>query len=156
MYRASWRWKRRGSPARWSKVHLFTEPVTPYIPGKPSQVALCGIDVPASSAYSELDTSNAPPGTPCKKCLSFSKGTNKEMNEQLCGLSKGPEPIWIAAPAFSPFLATITPDYPVAAWHGSVLISGQGRNGQIVVAICDHIMQSSIESADSWFKNVRQ
>jgi hypothetical protein len=45
--------------------------------GKPSQVALCGVDVPISSAYSELDTSNTPPGTPCKKCLNFSKGTDQ-------------------------------------------------------------------------------
>jgi N-acetyl-anhydromuramyl-L-alanine amidase AmpD len=75
------------------------------------------------------------------------------MLDELCGLSKGPEPVWVAAPTFSPFLATITPDYPVAAWHGSPNF-WTGRNGQDLVAICDHIMQSSIESADSWFKNV--
>jgi hypothetical protein len=57
------------------------------------------------------------------------------MADELCGLSKGPEPVWAAAPAFSPFLATITPDYPLAAWHGSPNF-WTGRNGQDVVAIC--------------------
>jgi hypothetical protein len=73
MYRASWRWRRRGSPARWSKVHLFREAVTPYQPGKPSQVALCGVDVPDSASYSKLDIGDMALGVVCKKCLSFSE-----------------------------------------------------------------------------------
>lgn len=75
------------------------------------------------------------------------------MSEELCGLSKGAEPVWTAAPTLSPFLAIITPDYPVATWRGSPNF-WTGRNGQSVVAIVDHIMQGSIESADSWFKNL--
>jgi hypothetical protein len=152
MYRASWRWRRRGSPARWSKVHLFTEAVTPYQRGKPSQVALCGVDVPSASSYSELSTGDASPGTPCKKCLNFSKNKGTKKMDELCGLSKGAEPVWTAAPEFQPMLVDLGGDYPAATWRGSPNY-WTGRNGQNVVAICDHIMQSLIESANSWFHN---
>jgi N-acetylmuramoyl-L-alanine amidase len=43
-------------------------------------------------------------------------------------------------------------DYPAATWHGSPNY-WTGRNGQKVIAIVDHIMQATMESADSWFLN---
>lgn len=43
---------------------------------------------------------------------------------------------------------------PAIVWRGT---NGNnyyaGRDGQKVIAICDHIMAGSIESADSWFKS---
>jgi N-acetyl-anhydromuramyl-L-alanine amidase AmpD len=56
--------------------------------------------------------------------------------------------------AFEPKIAGLStsPDYPGASWKGSPNY-WQARSGQSVVAIVDHIMQSSIESAHSWFHN---
>jgi N-acetyl-anhydromuramyl-L-alanine amidase AmpD len=55
---------------------------------------------------------------------------------------------------FIPSVAGLTTgaDYSGATWKGSPNC-WQSRSGQSVVAIVDHIIQGSIESADSWFHN---
>ena len=43
--------------------------------------------------------------------------------------------------------------YPLATWHASPNYT-QGRQGQAVGCITDHIMQGSMASSDSWFLNI--
>lgn len=71
LYRAGWRWKKRRQVGLWSHTHLFTVPVKPYEPGKPSTKALCGVDVPESSKYVKLGLEDEAEGTVCSKCEKF-------------------------------------------------------------------------------------
>lgn len=73
----------------------------------------------------------------------------------LCGLSRGPVPASlndVFNASFNRAGATPAPDYPGAIWHASPNF-WQDRDGQSVIAICCHIMQSTIASADGWFMN---
>ena len=66
-----------------------------------------------------------------------------------CGLSRGAPPINAQS-----FFAAVEDNQlvPGAIWQGSPNY-WTGRFGHDVIAICDHIMQSTIESANSWFRN---
>jgi N-acetyl-anhydromuramyl-L-alanine amidase AmpD len=76
-------------------------------------------------------------------------------NNTFCGLSKGPTPASfndVFSANFNRAGATPAPDYPGAIWHASPNF-WPDRDGQSVIAICNHIMQSSFSSADGWFMN---
>lgn len=71
--------------------------------------------------------------------------------------TRGPIPDWasqeaITAPLHMRAAALPAPPELNIVWKGTDN-RWIGRGGQPVLAICDHIMQSSIESADDWFRN---
>lgn len=73
------------------------------------------------------------------------------MDELFC-LSKGTPPVNKEAIPFKPLLQSADPDYPGATWQNSPNYWA-GRDGEDVISICNHIMQATMESANSWFKN---
>jgi hypothetical protein len=83
--------------------------------------------------------------------LNIDPGSNQEEANDL-----GPTPVDESSDPFQGHLFEGQIESNVVSyqliWRGSPNYWA-GRKGQSIVAICDHIMQSSIESADSWFKN---